>query len=94
MLRTPWVCNVSTFITTGTVIVVYALNCLFYMPQSMVKSLCQSKDYTIVFYPLRMQHLGEMTKNQDNVSEWSDKYTCALLFQSARSMRIQLSALS
>jgi hypothetical protein len=42
-----------------------------------------SKTIKLLFaaYPLRMQHLGEMTKNQDNVSEWSDKSTCALLFQ-------------
>jgi hypothetical protein len=46
-----------------------------------------------VAFPLSMQHKGERAKNQDNVSEWSNMSIHRLLFQSASTIKIQISVL-
>ena len=60
----------------------------------------QTKDYKIGIccfstkHPtLRRKTKDWLARNQNNVSEWSDMSTCRLLFQSASTIKIQLSVL-
>ena len=60
----------------------------------------QTKDYEIgIFYfsakhaALRRKSKDWLARNQNNVSEWSDMFTCGLLFQWASTIKIQLSVL-
>jgi hypothetical protein len=60
----------------------------------------QTKDYEIGICcfsakhaSLRKKSKDWLTRNQDNVSEWSDMSFCGLLFQWARTIEIQLSVL-
>jgi hypothetical protein len=78
-----------------TIKLVFVASPLSMLASSVVDRGFKPKTIKLVFvaFPLSMQHKGERAKNQDNVSEWSNMSIHRLLFQSASTIKIQISVL-